>query len=260
MRTVRATVEYDGTRFAGFQRQLRVRSVQGELERAIGSVVGGAPRVVGAGRTDAGVHAMGQVVSFRVATRLDDATLLRAVNARLPEDVVIRSLTTVDDQFHARRSALERVYEYRIIQRPVRSALERLRAWHIPYALDVSAMQEAAEHFLGVHDFKAFAVGSASGTVRQINAVAVWPEGESIFIRVAGNAFLQRMVRRVVGTLVRVGRGELAADDVSGLLASGSRADAGPAAPAHGLTLARVSYPGDQAGYDSVVELERASR
>ena len=176
MRTVRATVEYDGTRFAGFQLQLRARSVQAELERAVGSVVGSPPRVVGAGRTDAGVHAVGQVVSFPVATRLDDATLMRAVNARLPEDVVIRDLATVDDGFHARRSALERVYEYRIIQRRVRPALARQRGWHVSDPLDISAMQEAAERFLGVHDFRVFSVGSVRSTVRQINAAAVWHE------------------------------------------------------------------------------------
>jgi tRNA pseudouridine38-40 synthase len=253
-------VEYDGARFAGFQYQLNGRSVQGELERALGPVVDEQSRVIGAGRTDAGVHATGQVVSCWVDTRLDDATLMRAVNARLPQDVAVRALRTVDDGFHARRSALERVYEYRITQGSVRPVLDRARAWHVSGSLDVAAMQAAADRFVGTHDFRAFAVGPALNTVRRIGAATVWRKGDSIFVRIAGTAFLQRMVRRMVGTVVRAGRGELTPEDVTALLAEGSRAAAGPTAPAHGLTLARVAYPGDPAGYGSLAELETASR
>ena len=243
-RTVRATVEYDGAGFAGFQRQAAARTVQQELEAALASVVGHDVHVIGAGRTDAGTHATGQVVSTRVTTRLDDATLCRAWNARLPEDLVTRGLATVADGFHARRDAVERTYEYRIGQTPQRPVLDRGRAWHVREPLDVARMQEAASEFVGTHDFRAFTIGPETRTRRNITNIAVWREGPMIAVRVSGNAFLHRMVRRMVGALVRVGRGELTAGDVRRLLESGDRASVGATAPAHGLTLVGVQYVG----------------
>lgn len=241
-RSIRATVEYDGAGFAGFQRQVRRRTIQGELEIALGSTVGHDVTLVGAGRTDAGVHARGQVASTRVTSRLDDATLLRAWNARLPKDVVIGSVMTVAEGFHARRDAVHRTYEYRIIESPCRPALDRDRGWHLLGPLDVAQMHDSAREFLGVHDFWAFTIGRETRTWREVTDIAVWREDAEVMVRVAGNAFLHRMVRRMVGTLARVGCGELNASDVRALLAPGPRAEAGPAAPAHGLTLIGVSY------------------
>ena len=241
-RTIRATVEYDGAGFAGFQRQAAARTVQHELEAALASVVGHHVHVTGAGRTDAGTHATGQVVGARVTTRLDDATLWRAWNARLPEDLVAHSLATVADGFHPRRDATERTYEYRIAQTAQRPVLDRGRAWHVREPLDIARMQEAAAEFLGSHDFRAFTIGPETRTRRGIANIAVWREGSMVTVRVSGNAFLHRMVRRMVAALVRVGRGELTAGDVRRLLQSGDRASVGATAPAHGLTLVGVGY------------------
>ena len=243
-RTIRATVEYDGAGFAGFQRQAAARTVQHELEAALASVVGHQVHVTGAGRTDAGTHATGQTVSTRVETRLDDATLWRAWNARLPEDLIAHSLATVADGFHARRDAVERTYEYRIVQTPQRPVLDRGRAWHVREPLDLALMQDAAGEFVGVHDFRAFTIGPETRTRRNITNIAVWREGPMIAVRVSGNAFLHRMVRRMVAALVRVGCGDLTASDVRRLLESGDRASVGATAPAHGLTLVGVQYEG----------------
>jgi tRNA pseudouridine38-40 synthase len=241
-RAICATVEYDGAGFAGFQRQAAGRTVQQELEAALASVVGHQVHVIGAGRTDAGTHATGQVVSTRVVTRLDDATLRRAWNARLPEDVVAHSLASVSDGFHARRDAVRRTYEYRIVQTPQRPVLDRGRAWHVREPLDIARMQEAGAEFVGSHDFRAFTVGPETRTWRDITNIAVWREGPLVAVRVSGNAFLHRMVRRMVAALVRVGRGELTAGDVRRLLQCGDRASVGATAPAHGLTLIDVQY------------------
>ncbi len=247
MRTIRATMEYDGANFAGSQTQPNARTVQAEIERAVAAVIGSHVPIVAAGRTDAGVHASGQVISFRIDTALDDRTLMRAVNAHLAPDVAVRELNTVFDDFHARRSAVTRTYQYRIIQRPGRPVLDRERGWFVAGSLDVAAMQAAADEFVGSHDFLAFTIRAVLGTVREIMNVAVWREGDSVFVRVEGNAFLHRMVRRMVGTLVRVGKGELTASDVRALLRGGARSQAGPAAPAHGLTLINVTYEGAHA-------------
>lgn len=256
-RTVRATVEYDGAGFAGFQRQAAARTVQQELEAALASVVGHQVHVTGAGRTDAGTHATGQVVGTRVETRLDDATLWRAWNARLPEDLVAHDLSTVADGFHARRDAVERTYEYRIVQTSQRPVLDRGRAWHVREPLDVALMQEAASEFVGAHDFRAFTIGPETRTRRDITNIAVWREGPMIAVRVSGNAFLHRMVRRMVAALARVGRGEIMAGDVRRLLQSGDRASVGATAPARGLTLVGVRYPAAaKRAHQSAVALE----
>ncbi len=243
-RTVRATVEYDGAEFQGFQRQRSVRTVQGVLESAILAATGTEGTVAGAGRTDSGVHALGQVIAFRVATQLDDATLLKALNAHLPADVAVRELTTADSEFDPRRDATTRVYEYRIEQRPVRPALDRNRAWHIAQPLDVARMRSAATRLVGSHDFDAFTAGRQTSTVREIYALEVWREGSTIFIGIAASAFLYRMVRRIVATLVRVGRGEIDVASVEALLRPAPRAHVRGTAPAHGLTLVRVEYSG----------------
>ncbi|MCY3896054.1 MAG: tRNA pseudouridine(38-40) synthase TruA [Chloroflexi bacterium] len=249
-RTVRATVEYDGAGFHGFQRQRGARTVQGELESAILAAAGAKVTVAGAGRTDSGVHALGQVIACRIGTQLDDATLLRAVNAHLPSDVAIRQLTTATKEFDPRRDATARIYEYWIEQRPVRPVLDRSRAWHIAQPLDIAQMRCAAAQLVGTHDFDAFTAGPQDGTQREVFALEVWREGTAVYIRIAANAFLYRMVRRVVAVLVRVGRGEIDAASVASLLRPAPRAEVRGTAPAHGLTLMRVEYSGAERRYN----------
>lgn len=241
-RTVRATVEYDGAAFRGFQRQRSARTVQGALEAAILAATGDEVTVAGAGRTDSGVHAEGQVIAFGTPTRLDDATLLKALNAHLPADVAVRELATAARDFDPRRDATARVYEYRIEQRPVRPVLDRGRAWHVAQPLDLVRMRRAATHLVGTHDFDAFTSGAQASTQREVFAIEVWRKGTSIFVRIAANAFLYRMVRRIVGTLVCAGRGEIDPADIAALLRPASRAEIRTTAPAHGLTLLRVDY------------------
>ncbi len=242
-RTIRATVEYDGAAFQGFQRQRGVRTVQGALEAAIQASTGDVATVAGAGRTDSGVHALGQVIAFRTATWLDDATLLKALNAHLPPDVAVCELATAVPRFDPRRDAVARVYEYRIEQRPVRPVLHRDRAWHVAQPLDLARMRAVAAQLVGCHDFDAFTAGPQAGTQREVFAIEVWRESSTILIRIAANAFLYRMVRRITATLVRAGRGEIDVADVAALLEPAPRSEVRGTAPAHGLTLLQVKYP-----------------
>ena len=249
-RTVRATVEYDGAAFQGFQRQSNAPTVQSALEAAIQGATGCEATVAGAGRTDSGVHAQGQVIAFRTSTRLDDASLLKALNAHLPADVAIRELATAAPEFDPRRDAVARVYEYRIEQRPVRPVLDRGRAWHVAQPLDLVRMRDAAVQLVGRHDFDAFTAGPQASTQREVYALEVWREGPTIFIRISANAFLYRMVRRIADTLVRAGRGEISAADVAALLRPAPRAKVRGTAPAHALTLLRVDYSGLEPQYN----------
>lgn len=236
---------YDGTEFAGFQVQPNARTVQGELERALAEICGGPVRITGAGRTDAGVHATGQVIDFRAASALDGSTMERGVNALLPEDIAISGLEPAGETFHARFSATGRTYEYRIRNGRTRDPLERRREQWLPVTLDVGAMREAAGRLVGRHDLAAFAAGvSGERTVRR----AVWDEqGDLLRFEIEANAFLRGTVRGIVGTLLWVGRGKISPDQFEAILRSGDRAQAGPSAPARGLCLIRVSYDGDTA-------------
>ncbi|MCY3749442.1 MAG: tRNA pseudouridine(38-40) synthase TruA [Chloroflexi bacterium] len=250
VRTVRATVEYDGTGFRGFQRQRSSRTVQGVLEAAVQAATGVEITVAGAGRTDSGVHALGQVIAFPLESRLDDDALLRALNAHLPADVAIRELATAAPGFDPRRDAQARIYEYRIEQRAVRPVLDRARAWHVGQSLDLARMRSAASRLVGCHDFDAFTAGVQASTTRQVYALEVWREGSVILIRIAANAFLYRMVRRIVATLVRAGRGELDAAHITALLRPAARTQVRGTAPAHGLTLRCVEYAHIESRYN----------
>ena len=234
---------YDGTGYAGFQVQPNAPTVQGELERVLAQICGEPVRITGAGRTDAGVHATGQVIDFRTASALDGGAMERGVNALLPEDIAISELTTAGETFHSRFSATGRTYEYRIRTGPTRDPLERRREHWLPGALDVDAMNDAARRLLGRHDHAAFAAGvSGERSVRR----AVWrAEGHLLRFEIEANAFLRGMVRGIVGTLLWVGRGKISADRFEEILGSKNRAEAGPSAPAQGLCLVTVSYEGD---------------
>ena len=244
MRTLKLTLAYDGTGFVGWQRQAEGDSIQGLLEDALARFEGGRVTVHGAGRTDAGVHALGQVASARVTLTHDAQTLTRALNAQLPANIRVVSVEDVADDFHARFSAKSKTYRYQIRNTPTASPFERFWVWHVPEQLAVDTMNDAARMLIGTHDFAAFrSVGSeAGGTVRTIFD-SRWRNASGLLTyEVSGDGFLRHMVRAIVGTLVDVGRGWRPPTEIERLLAGGSRAEAGATAPAHGLILVSVVY------------------
>jgi tRNA pseudouridine38-40 synthase len=255
MRNFKLTVSYDGTDFSGFQRQANARSVQAELESALAAIEGKHVTVAGAGRTDAGVHALGQVASFKLSSTIAERDLLRALNAKLPGDVRILAAETAPAGFNARFSARWKMYRYRISNAPVMSPFQRRFAWHILRDLDLSAMSHAARHLVGEHDFASFQGAPSrrerseppADTTRTITR-SVWKEeplaggGRLLVYEVVGTGFLKYMVRTVVGTLVEVGDGRRTPESFGNLLRLRDRAAAGPTAPPLGLYLVRVDY------------------
>ena len=248
---LRATVAYDGTHFHGFQRQANARSVQNELEIALKETLGKAVSVAGAGRTDAGVHATGQVIAFEATWSHSLEALQRALNIRLPEDVVLLDLAACDATFHPRFSARSRVYEYVVFIGPVRQPLMRLYAWRIERELDVAAMNRAAAQLIGEHDFAAFGTAPRGDVTVRVVMQAGWEPlvcentpvaGPRLRFTIEANAFLYRMVRRIVMTLVRVGDGQLSVEDVKDILASKDSRRVKGTAPACGLCLVKVTY------------------
>ena len=245
MRTLKLTLAYDGTRFVGWQRQAEGESIQGLLEDALAKFEGGPVTVHGAGRTDAGVHALGQVASVRVTCTHDVATLTRALNVHLPRDIRVLAVEEVDADFHARFSATVKTYRYMIRNAPIATPFEHAYVWHLPERLDVAAMQEAAALVVGTHDFSAFqSVGTETpGSVRTIFRSDVRDvEPTLLAYEVSGEGFLRHMVRALTGTLVEIGRGWREPGSMRALLAGGRRADAGATAPPHGLFLVAVDY------------------
>jgi tRNA pseudouridine38-40 synthase len=235
----RARVEYDGTDFAGFQVQPGRRTVQGELEAALARVSGRRRiRVQAAGRTDAGVHATGQVIAFTYRGRLAAAELGRALEALLPADVSLGALRRVEPGWQPRYAARYREYRYSVWNGP-RSPLRERTALGVRVPLDVTAMAEAAQVLVGRHDFSAFG-GAHRQPIRTLHGVRVRKKGRMVTIDVTGDAFLRQMVRSIVAALLRVGRGEATAEDLVAALASRRRIFSGAVAPAHGLCLRRV--------------------
>ena len=231
---------YDGTAYAGFQVQPNAHTVQGELERAISKVCDEAVRVTGAGRTDAGVHASGQVIDSRTASALDGSTIGRGVNALLPEDIAVLAPEPAGEDFHARFSASGRTYEYRIRHAAERDPLERRRELHIAGPLDVAAMRDASERLVGRKDFSSFAAGP--GGVRSVRSATWCERGPDLRFEITADAFLRGMVRAIVGTLLWVGRGKIDAVTFGKIVDGNDRAMAGPSAPANGLCLLAVEY------------------
>ncbi|MBC8444940.1 MAG: tRNA pseudouridine(38-40) synthase TruA [Chloroflexi bacterium] len=242
-RYLRATVAYDGTDFCGFQVQVAQRTVQGTLEDALATITQETVRVIGAGRTDSGVHAWGQVVAFRTGWRhsLDD--LHQAWNAVLPDDVSVRCLEDAEEGFHPRFDAQSRVYRYTIWGHPVRNPLLRRTALWIAKVLDVPAMNQASHLLVGEHDFATFgSPPQGENTLRRV-VRAAWTQEESmLYLDIEGNAFLYRMVRSIVGTLLLVGTGALSVEQFASLFTAADRSQAGPTGPAHGLCLMAVKY------------------
>jgi len=238
-------LEYDGTAYNGWQRQRTGNGVQEQLELALSKVANQDIEVVCAGRTDTGVHASGQVVHFDTTSTRDDRGWRLGANTNLPDDVSVTWSRHVDDSFHARFSATARSYEYLILNRPERSALHRHRAWWVYDALDVDNMQTAAAALVGKHDFSAFRAAGcqASTATREITSLTLTRNGNWILLEVTANAFLQHMVRNIMGTLVAIGRGDAAPEWATSVLESKDRKAGGMAAPPHGLTLVSVQYP-----------------
>ena len=255
MASFKITLAYDGAEFSGWQAQPGRRTVQGELERAWLEITGEAVRLNAAGRTDAGVHAAGQVVSVESTTNIPPESLVHALNSKLPDDAAVQLIERAADGFHATHDAKFKRYRYTIFNDPRRPVFARKYAWHIPTPLDVAAMQAGGAHMVGRHDFACFqSVGSErESTVRTIFAVDVAhvAPGSSnqghnaapfVTIDVEGDGFLYNMVRTIAGTLVEVGRGKRPPEWVAEVIASKDRCAAGQTAPAHGLCMQWVAY------------------
>lgn len=247
MRTIKLTLQYDGTDYVGWQRQPNGTSIQALIEDALQPIEGRPVTVHGAGRTDAGAHALGQVASVTLGTDLEAPTIARALNGVLPMDVRIIGAEDAADDFHARFSAVGKMYEYRIVNAPIVSAFIYRYVAHVVAPLDIGAMREASALLVGRHDFAAFqAAGSVTAsTGRTVHSID-WQDGGGydlpLVVRISGDGFLRHMVRTIVGTVVQVGMGRWTAADVAGILDGRDRTKAGPTAPASGLFLARVDY------------------
>lgn len=263
-RVLKLTLAYEGTAYVGWQRQAEGVSIQGLLEEAFARLDGAPVTVHGAGRTDAGVHALGQVASVRAATAHDPTVIRRALNAMLPGDIRVLAVEEAPDGFHARYAAAGKCYEYRIWQGHVQPPFVRAWSWHVAQRLDVEAMDRSVRALEGTHDFSAFQ-SSGSGVASAVRTVTrarvarrdaggdlagggAAPgerdgDGHLVVVQLEADGFLRHMVRAVVGTLVEVGEGRRSEASLPALVASRDRGAAGPTAPAHGLVLVRVAYP-----------------
>jgi tRNA pseudouridine38-40 synthase len=248
VRTVRLDLAYEGTRYHGFGLQPNRQTIQEVLEEALARSLGERVRVTAAGRTDAGVHASGQVVSFTTRGRLAPPELLRAANAHLPDDVLVHGATEAPPELDARRSARRRHYRYLIWSHRLPNIWWRRWVWHLTDRPDVEAMQAAARQLIGTHDFASF-LGHRSqepagrSTVRTVERAEWWQDGSLIGFEITANAFLRHMVRGIVGTLIEVGRGRLDPAQFGTILEAADRRQAGANAPPHGLILTGVDYP-----------------
>ena len=238
-------IEYDGTSYNGWQRQKTGLGVQQRLEEALSLVANEQVEVTCAGRTDTGVHASGQVIHFDTSAERSDRGWLLGANSNLPPGISVTWVKPVDDDFHARFSAVSRSYKYLILNRLQRSALHRERAWWVHQPLDEQCMHAAAQALLGEHDFSAFRAAGcqASSAMRDVTKISVTRSGNWVTLDVTANAFLMHMVRNITGTLAVIGRGEAPVEWLAEVLESRDRTAAGVAAPPHGLTLVDVAYP-----------------
>ncbi len=245
LRRLAVGLEYDGTNYNGFQIQSHAPSIQASLNVALSVVADETIKCTGAGRTDTGVHASGQVIHFDTQAYRDRRSWLLGINSNLADDINVLWVKEVSDDFHARFSALARTYRYVILNRPVRSALARFNTWWVRQPLDLEAMTRAAQFFVGRHDFSSFRASGcqSKSPVRDLRRLELSRAGDRIMIECEANAFLHHMVRNIVGSLVEVGRGEAGPDRISSLLAARDRRLADITAPAAGLFLTRIQYP-----------------
>lgn len=243
-RKVLLVVQYDGTDYCGFQRQPGLPTIQKELEDALSQLLDQETTITGAGRTDAGVHALGQTVTFETDTPIPTERIVAALNALLPNEVCAVEARVVAEDFHPRYGAVGKLYGYRILNRRLPSPFIGRYAWHLTWDLDVEMMREGADVLLGEHDFVAFSSSGSSveNTVRVLRRLDVEPQGDLIEIRAEASGFLYMMVRRIVGTLTDVGRGLISVEDVREILRSLDRTRVKTMAPPQGLSLIKVTY------------------
>ncbi len=240
------TIEYDGRRYHGFQLQAKEPTIQGELERALQKLTGERIRVIAASRTDAGVHARGQVIGFKTSSSLPTRAFIYGLNYYLPRDIAVKEVHQVDERFNVRRGAIRREYSYFILNRPTRSPLWEGFAYHLSGRLDIEAMNQACAALLGEHDFASFASSleeRIKNTRRRIYEVSVRREGELVIFNIAANSFLPHQVRNTVGALLKVGLGKMSLEEFYSIMEKKKPGLAGPAVPACGLYLERVVYP-----------------
>ncbi len=243
MRNIKLVLEYDGTRFLGFQKQKRGRTVQREIERVLFKILRERVHVIPASRTDSGVHARGQVVSFRTCKTIPLHNLQRALNTYFPEDLAVREIKEANPDFHARFHARRKIYIYRLLRGPVNFPLSRLYACHYTHPLDVALMKKGAAFLVGKHDFRSFqAHAGEKNSVRTLYCLSVTQKKPFIILTFEGDGFLYNMVRNIVGTLLLLGRGKIALEQFKKIMDAGDRRLAGPTAPPQGLTLERVIY------------------
>jgi tRNA pseudouridine38-40 synthase len=245
MRNIKLLIEYDGTNYQGWQVQPEGPTIQGMLEEKLSRLTGERVHLIGSGRTDSGAHALGQVAHFKTQSRMDICTIQRAVNSLLPPDIVIQKIEEVDEGFHSRKHSKSKVYEYRILNRNLRSAFHRGYVWYIPQKLNLTEMKKATQNLIGEHDFSSFrSVGTPTRTAVRRVIRAEWKRGRDGIIRfeIEANGFLKQMVRAIVGTFVEVGKGRMKASDFRKIMNSRDRKNAGPTAPAQGLFLKEVKY------------------
>ena len=245
MRNIKLTIEYDGKNFAGWQSQPNKVSVQSEIEKAIYEITGEKAELIASGRTDAGVHALGQVANFHTNSNIEVNKIPYAINSKLTKSIVIKSAEEVDERFHSRYNCKLKTYRYIVNNSEFPSALNRYREYHMPYKLNFDEMQKAIMFFEGEHDFKAFKSSGGDPkktTVRTLTKCNLKQEDERIIIELTGNGFLYNMVRIISGTIVDVGLGKIKSEDIPKIIKSGVRSNAGKTLPPHGLYLLKVEY------------------
>ena len=244
MRNIKLIIEYDGKSFNGWQKQPNKLNIQGTIEQAINSITGEEVQLNASGRTDAGVHALGQVANFKTNSNIPIEKMAIAINSRLKKSILIKSAEEVDDRFHSRLSCKRKTYRYVINNSYQGTAIYRNLECHIPIKLDVKKMKEAAKYFEGEHDFKAFKASgtSSKSSVRKIYKAEVYSDSPKVFIELTGNGFLYNMVRIISGTLVDVGIGKIEPKEIPNIIKSQKRENAGKTLPAHGLYLVEVNY------------------
>ena len=244
MRNIKLTIEYDGREFNGWQKQPNKLNIQGSIERAIEEITGENVDLNASGRTDAGVHALGQVANFKTDSNLPIDKFPIAINSKLKKSIRILNAEEVDDRFHSRLTCKRKTYRYVINNTTVGSAIYRYLETHIPQKLDVNEMSKAVKYFEGEHDFKAFKASgtSSKSSVRTIYEAKVYKIDEKIYIELTGNGFLYNMVRIIAGTLVDVGLGKIKATGIPDIITQGKRELAGKTLPPNGLYLVKVEY------------------
>lgn len=244
MRNIKLIIEYDGKSFNGWQKQPTKLNIQGEIEKAIGEITGEEIDLIASGRTDAGVHSLGQTANFKTESNIPVEKFPIAINSKLKKSIVIKSAEEVDERFHSRYSVKSKRYRYTINNSQYGSAIYRDMEYHFPIKLDVEKMKDAAKYFEGEHDFKGFKASgtSSKSSVRKIFKAEVIEDGDRIYIELTGNGFLYNMVRIISGTLLDVGQSKIKPEDIPDIILSKDRMRAGKTLPAHGLCLMEVTY------------------